>query len=55
MTEEEIADHINNIIAGEANCKRIIIWNVRHLKELRKLETWLKDEQGRIRETSNKA
>jgi hypothetical protein len=45
MTEEEIADRINNVVSAALTCKRIIIWNTRHLNELRKLEVWLKDEQ----------
>jgi len=48
MTEEEIVDRINNVIASQGVCKRIIIWQVRQLNELRKLEEWLKDEQGRF-------
>jgi len=55
MTGEELADHINNIISAQANCKRIIIWNVRHLKELRRLEQWLKDEQRKIDSTPKEA
>jgi hypothetical protein len=48
MTKEEIADHINNIIAAQGTCKRVIIWHFRYLRELRKLEGWLRDEQRKI-------
>jgi len=54
MTEEELADRINNVIAAKAGCKRIVTWGIRQLKDLNKLEDWLKDEQGKINKSAKK-
>ena len=55
MTEEEIVDKLNNVISAQATCKRIIVWNMRQINDLRKLENWLRDEQRRFSQAPKEA
>jgi hypothetical protein len=45
-SEEEIVDLLNTIISAQGASKRIIIWHSRLLKEMRKIEGWLRYEQS---------
>jgi hypothetical protein len=46
INEEEIVDLLNTVISAQGASKRIIIWHSRLLKEMRKIEKWLRYEQS---------
>ena len=53
INEEKIVDLLNTVISAQGASKRIIIWHSRLLKEMRKIEKWLKYEQERIHRQNN--
>jgi hypothetical protein len=46
INEEKIVDLLNTVISAQGASKRIIIWHSRLLKEMRKIEKWLRYEQS---------
>lgn len=48
MTHEDIVDDLNDIVAAQSACKRIIVWNMRLLRTLKHREQVLRDRQKEL-------
>jgi hypothetical protein len=53
FSEEEIVNLINVIVSAQGASKRIIVWHSRLLKELKRIEGWLRYEQSQLHRQHN--